>query len=291
MIHGLHVLYPEREWPNFQFTHLRMWDNFTYWRDVHVAPSTFDFARTDHVIEQARTAGVRNITFTLGMTPTWAASSINTLHAPWLNPGCNTPPADLGQWDEFVRQMVTRYKGRVGSWQVWNEPQLRWFWTGSWDTLAEMTRRARSITRSIDPNAKVVSAPLMPLYGDGGARYLSALRAARWPVDIWAAHVYAGDGTDIEDWRFAVRQWKRTLVRARAPMRPRWVTETNTNHMRGEIAPRLVRPWMVGVERVALDERIDRVYWYAHGSHSDTSIMGIRFVNGSAGSRVLATLQ
>lgn len=289
-VHGLQVLYPDTEWPDFQFSHLRVWDCFVYWRDIHLGPGLFDFSRSDMIIEKARKAGVTNITYCLAMTPQWAASAEYTNHAPWLNPGCNTPPAEMQHWDEFVTAMVSRYQGRVGSWQIWNEPQLRWFWTGSWPQLAQMTSRAKRIINRIDPNAKIVAAPVLPLLGDGGASYYRSLRDARWPVDIYAAHSYAGNGTDVGDFEFVVQQWKRRLIKSAYRPGPLWVTETNCNHMRGPIAEPLIGPWMRGVGKVADKHGVSRVYWYAAGQHSDKNLLGIPFYTGTKGNEVLAKL-
>lgn len=291
VVHGLHVLYPDREWPIFGFTHLRMWDCYAYWRDIHVAPGTFDFSAPDRIVEQARAAGVRNITYTLGMTPQWAASSTPPTHAPWLNPGCNTAPADLGQWDAFVTAMVTRYRGRIGSWQVWNEPQLKWFWHDHLTTLAEMTRRAHRIIRRIDPKARIVAAPVLPTVGDWGEMYLRTLAAENWPVDIWTAHIYPRAGTTARAWGDAVVNWKIILRERRAPRLPLWVTETNANHGHGPIPTWRVRRWMNAVDRHAARHGIDRVYWYGYGSHSDTSLLGIPLTAGTPGSQWIARHQ
>ena len=290
--HGLNVLYPDTEWPTFPFGHLRMWDNFTYWRDIHVAPGTFDFTRLDRIVEQARAAGVTNITYTFGITPTWLASNPNsTNHAPWLNPGCNSAPTDLAYWDAFVTAMVTRYAGRIGSWQVWNEPQLKWFWDDSLATLSEMTCRARRIITGIDPRAKVVAAPVIPTFRDGGAGYLKELRADGWPVDIWTAHIYPKAGTTSIEWGNTIREWKWMLRENKAPRLPLWVTETNANHGHGPIPVRRVPTWMNAVSRQALELGVARVYWYAYGSHSDTSLLGIPLTPGSPGTRWIARHQ
>jgi hypothetical protein len=292
VVHGLQVLYPDTEWPAFPFTHLRLWDCFTYWRDLHVAPGVFDFSRLDWVIEHARARGVTNITYTFGMTPAWAASNPNsTNHAPWLNPGCNSAPVDMGHWDAFVAAMVTRYAGRIGSWQIWNEPQLKWFWDGSMTVLAEMTRRATRIIGDIDDRAKIIAAPVLPTLGDCGETYLRALKAVGWPVDIWTAHVYPPAGATAVQWGNAIREWKWTLRDLKAPRKPLWVTETNANHGHGPIPTARVPKWMDAVDRQALELGVARVYWYAYGSHSDTSLLGIPLTAGTPGSRWIARHQ
>ena len=43
-------------------------------------------------------------------------------------PGC---PQDLADWDDWVRQVATRYKGRITAYQPWNEANLTTFSTGT----------------------------------------------------------------------------------------------------------------------------------------------------------------
>lgn len=291
VVHGLHVLYPDREWPTFPFTHLRIWDCDLYWRDIHVAPDTFRFDRMDRIVQQARAGGVRNLTYCLAMTPGWAASKVPTNHAPWLNPGCNSAPADMRHWDAFVTQMVTRYRGLIGSWQVWNEPQLKWFWDEPMLTLAELTVRAHRIIKRIDPKAKVIAAPVLPTSGDWGMRYYAALRSKGWPVDIYAAHIYPRAGWPVSTWGSMVRSAQRNLVDARAPRGPLWITETNANHGHGPLPPATQRAWMGAVDKQAAALGIPRVYWYGYGSHSDTSLLGIPLREATPGSRWIARHQ
>src|SRR5882672_950381 len=68
-------------------------------------------------------------------------------------------PKDLEDWRTFVRTIATRYKGRIHAYEIWNEPNVKRFWTGSIDQWVALTREASVIINSIDPQAIVVSPP------------------------------------------------------------------------------------------------------------------------------------
>ena len=73
-----------------------------------------------------------------------------------------TPPRNFSDWDALMRKLATHLRDRYGSaeisqWliEVWNEPNLRAFWTGTsadYFRLYELTARA---FKAIDPGFKV----------------------------------------------------------------------------------------------------------------------------------------
>jgi endo-1,4-beta-mannosidase len=66
------------------------------------------------------------------------------------------PPDDLVDWETFVRAVVQRYQGRLEAYELWDMGNDSRFYSGSQETLVEMTRRASQIIRAVDPNAIVV---------------------------------------------------------------------------------------------------------------------------------------
>lgn len=294
-MHGLTVLYPELEWPVPAPPVLRLWDCGVEWAAVNPAPGVYDWTRLDALVAQAEAAGVQRIIYTVAVTPPWAAGTPLGGHAPWLPAGSNQPPTKLVVWELFIAALVTRYKGRIHAYQIWNEPQLKWFWSPeSFYTLAEMTRRAYSLIHGIDPNAKVVAAPVLPRPSSGGmrraSRYLEALKRAGWHVDVWSAHLYPEEGERPSRWREFCQQWQATLTTLHAPKKPRWVTETNANLMHGTLPPYQQGRWVNRVAQIAVEEKIATVIWYAYGHHTDDSVLGVPFVTGSPGMVALEAL-
>ena len=293
-IHGLGVLGPE-PWPT-GCRMVRLWDCGVTWKHLHLGPGRFDFTPLDELLKAARAGGTTSLLYVLGATPQWAAAD-PTLpgFAPWLGPGSNSAPATMALWDEYVTTMVQRYAHRIRAWQVWNEPQLRWFWGyGTYEQLAEMTRRAYRIIKAHDAGLRVVSAPVLPRPGSGGMtrgrKYLEALAAKGWPIDVHAAHLYPEPGFGALRWSALARTWRRGLVDVNAPRRPRWVTETNYNLGAGRLPAPLQGSLVQATDLAATRQGIARVLWYTAGRHSNPDLLGIPFTPGSPGLAALTPL-
>ncbi len=66
------------------------------------------------------------------------------------------PPDDLGLWDNFVKNMVSRYKGRIKYWEVWNEPDVSPVLKNKPDLYLEVLKRSSKLIKQEDPQAQVV---------------------------------------------------------------------------------------------------------------------------------------
>ena len=146
-VHGVNVLHPLTDWPNVK--RIRLWDCGTTWADLNPAKGVYVWDRLDAIVAGHPKA---RLMLVLAVTPAWAATDPEAPSAPWIPAGSSSPPRDMDDWRAFVRAVVTRYRGRIHAYQVWNEPQLREFWTpyGSVSLLASMTARAAAIIRGID---------------------------------------------------------------------------------------------------------------------------------------------
>jgi hypothetical protein len=63
------------------------------------------------------------------------------------------PTANIPDFVNFVEKTVSRYKGRVDAWQVWNEPNFAHFWKGTRDEYLKLTNAASAKIKEIDPDA------------------------------------------------------------------------------------------------------------------------------------------
>lgn len=80
------------------------------------------------------------------------------------------PPARNEDYADFVRAVVSRYKGKVKYFQLWNEPNLYGEWGGFQPDPAAFTQLLKAgynAVKSVDPQAVVISAALAPTAGDG----------------------------------------------------------------------------------------------------------------------------
>ena len=255
----------DEPWPD-ELTHARLWDCGVHWAAIHTAPGVFDWDRLDAYVQKA--AG-RHLTYVIAGTPRWLAKHPDAPHhAPWLGPGANSVPWSMVEASDFLQRLVTRYKGRIDAYQVWNEPQLAdflWPWApSSLNAVATLTSITRDMVRRHDPSAMVVAAAVLPRESSGGtkkgAAYWRALAEKRWPVDAFAVHLYPQVGFGARRWTSMMADAHSTLVTLKPPTTRMWVTETTYN---------LLGPAIDGDEARALVQATyaaDRgrfVYWYS----------------------------
>src|SRR5690606_15981375 len=84
--------------------------------------------------------------------------SVRDLNAPVFSDGSDTPGAGKSvnpgnPWASFVYAAVERYRGHVHVWEVWNEPDLSMFWSGSVADYARLLKVAYLAAHQADPNA------------------------------------------------------------------------------------------------------------------------------------------
>jgi len=123
-------------------------------------------------------------------------------------------------WQQWVRDVTTRYQGRIKYWEIWNEPDLRGFYTGSPDTLAQTAFATIKVT---DPTNVVVSPGVNGYAGPGYLDYYLSQGGGNY-ADVIAYHGYLEDAPEGEvTWRTpAIRS---VLQRYGQGSKPLWNTE------------------------------------------------------------------
>ncbi|HVJ07416.1 MAG TPA: glycosyl hydrolase [Acidisarcina sp.] len=178
---GMHVLSPTRHWPTIPFGALR--PTGTSWPYVEPSKGKYDWHGLDSYVSVAQSHGVE-LDYLFLNTPQWASTRPNErcTRGPV---GCAAPP-NPADWEEFVTALVTRYKGRISSYELWNEPNAPGYWTGTPAQMVDMAARAYRIIKSIDPHAIVVS----PSPSSSG-----------WPQphDVWMDQYLAAGGAKYAD--------------------------------------------------------------------------------------------
>jgi len=187
---GMHTLSPARHWPAVQFGGMR--PAGVTWGALEKARGQYDWGPLDFWLQQTQSHGVE-FDYVFLNVPPWTSARPDEGCA-GKRVGCAAPPK-LTDWDDFVRALVTRYKGRISSYEMWNEPNASGYWTGTPAQMAELAAHAYGIIKSIDP-AAVVTTPAasstgwtlshdawMDEYLDaGGGKY----------ADVIAWHGYSG---------------------------------------------------------------------------------------------------
>ena len=198
-------------WPSAPFTSARLWDTYTEWRYLQPTAITWNWSNLDWWLNQAHTHNI-DLIYTFGGVPQWASSEPgNTNCHRALTSGAIgscAPPTNLTLWDNFVRAVVTHAAGRIKYWEIWNEPNIQAYWTGTPEQLATMAQHANSIIKSIDPSAIVISPSPSGYCYNGVCQVAGTSDGPTWLanfissggnsyVDVYAFHGYPGN---VAEW-------------------------------------------------------------------------------------------
>jgi putative glycosyl hydrolase len=209
-------------WPDVGFYGWRLWDASVSWPALEASPNQWTFATLDSSVALAEQEGAE-ILLPLGLTPAWASSRPDEPSA--YGPGNAAPPLNLDDWRTYVRTVATRYRGRITHYEIWNEPNLTPFFSGSVQDMLALASEAYRILKEVDPENVVVSPSATS--GEAGLRWLEGYlgRGGRDVCDIVGFHFYTG-GQPPETIRRLALLARRVLDRTGAGSKPLWNTET-----------------------------------------------------------------
>ncbi len=241
-----------------------------FWADIEPQPNHWYFDLLDKYVSWSQ-AHQTPILLQLAYTPRWASS---TPDAPTdveatNPPGLSGTPRNMEDWRNYVKTVATRYKGRIHDWEIWNEPNRPQSWTGSVDTLVEMTREASAILKQIDPTNVVVSAAPTETRG---LAYLDAYLAKGGGkyVDVIGYHFYVGREPP-EAMVTLIGGVEKILAKHGLSSMPLWSTEA------GWLGPDLLPPdtqaaYVARAYILSWVSGVSRLYWYAWENHHGTRI-------------------
>ena len=112
------------------------------WDAIEKTKGQYDWKFWDLLVDLAQQNQIQLIPY-VAYTPEWAARDSETF---WKQ-----PPRDPHLYSEFMYTIVSRYRGRIHSWEIWNEPDNKDFWLGSADEYAELVELAALRIRDADP--------------------------------------------------------------------------------------------------------------------------------------------
>jgi hypothetical protein len=239
-----------------------------------------DFADTDALVGRAARNDIEILPIVM-YAPAWAR----------LNPDdAASPPRDSADYTAFLDALVARYgpsgsfwtahpdvpKRPLRTWQVWNEPQLRYQWSEKdWEQgYGKLLHAAHDALKKDDAGCKVVLAgatnfawdALESLYEKGGIK---------GEFDVAALHPYTGSAGRV----VKAAQLFRAVLREHGDGRkPVWITELAWPASKGRVKPpkglanipttghgmatRLTKAY-----KLLMKTRIvQRVYWYTWAS-------------------------
>ena len=224
---GMHTLSPTRHWPDLQFGSIR--PAGTSWGAMEPAKGQFDWHSLDSWVAQSQIYHVQ-LDYVFVNTPQWASTRPNESCA-GRRFGCAAPP-NLDDLAAFVTALVTRYRGKISSYELWNEPNASGFWTGTPQQMADLAARVYPIIKSIDPSAIVttpaVSSTGWPLTHDAWLDEYLAAGGGKY-ADVIAWHGYAGrnDQPSLppEQLSNQIRALRKVLAKYNLGHMPVWNTE------------------------------------------------------------------
>ncbi|MDP2727649.1 MAG: hypothetical protein Q8P59_08905 [Dehalococcoidia bacterium] len=112
----------------------------------------------DRIVELAGEHGL-NILARLDDPPDWTRAD-NSVH--------NRPPDNFDDFGDFVAAFVSRYRGRVRYYQIWNEPNVYPEWgnqPADATSYVKLLKTAYLRAKEADPQSIILAAPLAPTLG------------------------------------------------------------------------------------------------------------------------------
>lgn len=198
-----------------------------HWFAVEIQKGVFDWSQIDRVVSYADSNGL-SILLMIGYTPAWANG----------NQGINYPADNVGDWENFVRIAVNRYKSRVKYWNIWNEPNSVDFFAPGKDVFVEKVfLPAAKVIRSEDPSAFIVGPGLAHLVSLNEEWYFwmkYILTEGSGYIDIVSHHIYKNEGVFyiyqmLEEGEDFVPSVQQIIEESGYGSMPFWITETGWN--------------------------------------------------------------
>ena len=158
------------------------WDRFDVrWNAIESEPGQFDFAPHEQLVDRDLDYGLQIVAI-LGSTAQWAATDCASTaqvsqpdplplgHPPlpqstddslWWR-AC--PPKNLDRpwndptnyWGRYVYETAHHFRDKIDVWEIWNEPDLLSFWTGSPAEYARLLQVGYRAVKAADPEATVL---------------------------------------------------------------------------------------------------------------------------------------
>jgi len=270
------------------FDGIRIWGNAgTTWRDLEPVPGDYDFSQMDGYVNAAVSRGM-DVVYTLGQTPVWASSRPGEPGN--MGQGVAAEPRDMNDWSDYVRTVAKRYRGKIGAYEVMNEPRVPeairpyspGFFSGSTASLIEMTRRTREALNAMAPGTRVVC-PAM----DGGEQGVKRLQyflshGGGQFCDVIGFHFYLRTQS-VSEFQRLLSQVHQVMAQNGQAGKPLWDTEIGM--LVAQSGYHVTAPERAGPLGVVYSEQdaarrmaklmlaamaggVARTYWFAHDSSS-----------------------
>jgi hypothetical protein len=274
---------------------IRLWDAGVTWPTIHPTPTTWNWAPLDDVVRKAH-ANHTQVTLVLGLSPSYAAP-------------VSTDPPDIGMYKAYLTAVMKRYRAKhwgyrgIAAYQVWNEVNIKTFWTGSVPQIVALTKAAYDVRNKVDRGASIVAPAMVTRlkFEQKGLRayysskvasthrpvwkYVDAISLNLYPLQTIALPRGRTRTSTPEDSMALLRLVRGLLAKAGVPAsKPIWNTEVNYGIGAGVPATPIPQARQVAnVMRTYLlnaAQGVKRVDWYAYD-------MGVLPTGGTLGNTLL----
>ena len=167
------------------FKWVRLWDTGDTWnRHERESKGAFDFSKTAAKVDRFREQGFE-VLGVLAYTPAWATTRPDEPH--YTGAGAPYPPKNLADWRDYCREYMTRFRGRIRHFEVWNEPNAGFF-KGTAAEYVALQKVAYEVSREVGSEIRIVA-------GSGTGDFLSwtediLSKGAGAYMDILSFHAY-----------------------------------------------------------------------------------------------------
>ena len=199
----------------------------------------YSFFNADQICDFLLSIGMKPFVELSFMPSTLSSGSKTVFHY-----GANvTPPKDYAEWGKFVARLVTHWVQRygideVGAWffEVWNEPNLPAFWTGTQADYFKLYRFTAQAIKEVDDRLQVGGPATAN--NEWITEFLDFCAKNKLPADFVSTHHYptdalgsVGDDTETQlahSKRSILREWARATHR-KACGKPVYYTEWSSS--------------------------------------------------------------
>ena len=160
------------------------------WARTETRKGVYDFAWLDSIVDHLIRRGLRPwicLCYGNGLYDERAAQTFGAVGWPPIY-----DEESRAAWGAYVRALVSRYKGRVSDYEVWNEPDLKTpFFDGTQEEYFRLYEITAKAVKAVDDKLKVGG----PATSNSKwvAAFVNYCKAHDAPVDFITTHQYAGD--------------------------------------------------------------------------------------------------
>lgn len=157
------------------------------WAAIEPQKGRYNWKGYDQIAAAAKARGLQ-VYATLAYTPAWATDG----------PEITGVPRNPDDWRRICFRAAKRYRGRINSWGMWNEPNLPRFWSGTRDQYIDVIlKTGADAIHTGNPAARVGGPDLAHLTAGDSDWYdwlRQSLLQAGDRLDFITHHLYDNDG-------------------------------------------------------------------------------------------------